>query len=467
MNLRKLRQGSKQFLAATSIAVLVWALAAFGWLDNTVVPKFDESLRDFYLSVSADSRDDIAPGLLHLTFDNEALSKLGLPTRVPLSAIRDMLDVARGTNQTIVLDVDLATRNDVEAIDEFVGFLAAWSSDPTSPLLVLAYPLYEVPYHDIPAYRQLDRVIGKSRNIRWAGVGTFADADGTLRSYEYWSCVDRSGGGTYSVLPSVAVYAWARYVEGSIDNAIAAVDAAMRVADANCKGDRRSLPVRIFETVLPQAGIIEYQTSVDALAAGGGGRYAPDGLPRLISVGFCRVSPDECGTTAGASNLGAVAAERIVLVSAANDFSRDEHATPIGYLSGSVILGNAARALINTGPPGALPAIAQFAIVLMAVILIHLVWAAFKRLRAQLRAGSSHPAWRKALHGILNPAVVQWLAFAAADLLILVYYYYWFRTSDWSGLIGATFGATTVAAIMAFNDWWSTPWEDERREEEE
>ena len=456
-----------RFLAATSIAVLVWALAAAGWLDSTVVPKFDEGLRDFYLSVSADSRDDAAPGLLHLTFDNDALSKLGLPTRVPLSAIRDMLDVVRGTNQTIVLDVDLATRNDIEAIDEFVEFLAAWSADPASPLLVLAYPLYDVPYHGIAAYRQLDTSIRKSRNVRWAGVGTFADADGTLRSYEYWSCVDRSGEGRYSALPSVAVYAWARYAAADIEGAIAAVDAAMRVADASCQGDRQSLPVQIFGAVLPKAGIIEYQTSVDALAADGGGRYAPDGLPRLISVGYCQVSPEGCGIAAGATNLGVVAAERIVLVSAANDFSRDEHATPLGYLSGSVILGNAARALINSGPPRALPAIAQLAVVLMAVVLIHVVWAAFKELRARLRSGSGHPVLRKTLHGILNPALVQWLAFAVADLLILVYYYFWFRTSDWNGLIGATFGATTVAAIVAFNEWWSTPWEDERREEKE
>lgn len=456
-----------RFLAATSIAVLVWALAAAGWLDSTIVPRFDEGLRDFYLSVSTDSRDDTAPGLLHLTFDNDALSKLGLPTRVPLSAIRDMLDAARGTSQTIVLDVDLATRNDVEAIDEFVEFLAAWSADPTSPLLVLAYPLYDVPYHGIAAYRQLDKVIGGSRNVRWAGVGTFADADGTLRSYEYWSCVDRSGEGQYSSLPSVAVYAWARHIAADIETAIAAVDAAMQFADASCQGDGQALPIQIFDTVLPQAGIIEYQTSVDALAADGGGRYAPDGLPRLISVGYCQVSPEGCGIAVGATNLGAVAAERIVLVSAANDFSRDEHATPIGYLSGSVILGNAARALINTGPPRPLPAITQLAIVLMAVVLIHLVWAAFKRLRARLRAGAGYPVLRKALHGILNPALVQWLAFAAADLLILVYYYYWFGTSDWNGLVGATFGATTVAAIVAFNEWWSTPWEDERREGEE
>jgi hypothetical protein len=264
----------------------------------------------------------------------------------------------------------------------------------------------------------------------------------------------------------VAVYVWARYVSTDIDGALAAVDAAMHVADSRCDDDAQSASVRLFDEALPQSGLIEYQTSVDALANDGGGRYAPDGLPRLISVDYCRISPEICGAAVGATNLGAVAAERIVLVSAANDFSRDEHATPIGYMSGSVILGNASRALINAPPPATLPAMAQLAVVLVAVALIHLVWAAFEGLRARLRAGRDRPLVRKVMHGILNPAVVQWLAFAAADIAILFYYYFWFRTSDWNGLVGASFGATTVAAIMAFNRWWSTPWDEERQEEE-
>ena len=396
MTLGKSPRSRTRFIVATVIAVLVWAITTAGWLDRTIVSQLDQGLRDFYLSLSVDSRSDTAPGLLHLTFDNEALSKLGLPTRVPLSAIRDMLDAARSSRETVVLDVDLATRNDIEDVDRFVEYLRDWSDDAESPLLVLAYPLYDVPYHDVPAFRRLDAAIALSRNIRWASVGTYADADGTVRNYEYWSCVDRSG--AVSALPSVAIYIWARHTVTNIEQALAAVDTAMRAADARCR-DARAETVQLFGDTLPASGIIEYQTSVDALADGGGGRYAPDGLPRLISVDYCRISPAACGDVAGATNLGVVAAERIVLVSAANDFSRDDHATPIGYMSGSVILGNAARALINTGPPNRLPAITQLAIVLAAVVLIHLVWAAFEWLRAQLRAGSRWPQCARSCMG--------------------------------------------------------------------
>lgn len=454
-----------RLLLTASIAVIVWIMAAVGWLDRTVLPQLDQGLRDFYLSISVDSRPDAAPGLLHLTFDNEALASTGLPTRVPLSAIQDMLDAARSSLQTVILDVDLATRSDIEQVDSFVSYLDGWSRDPNAPLLVLAYPLYDVPYHDMAAYRGVDSAIANSPNIRWAGVGTFADADGVVRNYEYWSCVDRHGDGNRSALPSVALYAWARHEMPSVRDAVAAVETAMGMADAQCNGATGDASVSMLDKPLRQSGIVEFQTSLDALAADGGGRFAPDGLPRLISVPYCSVSPEGCGSAAGSTNLDQVAAGRIVFVSAANDFSRDEHATPVGYMSGSVILGNAARALINSGPPVPLPAFLQLAIVLAAVMVIHLAWSFANWIRGRLRAGTKYAFIRKMLHGILNPAVVQWLAFAAADLMILFYYYRCFGSSEWSGLVGASFGATTVAAVIAFNEWWSTPWEKERAEE--
>ncbi|MEQ9562061.1 MAG: hypothetical protein RLN69_06030, partial [Woeseiaceae bacterium] len=100
-----------------------------------------------------------------------------------------------------------------------------------------------------------------------------------------------------------------------------------------------------------------------------------------------------------------------------------------------------------------------------AVMVIHLAWSFANWIRGRLRAGTKYTFVRKMLHGILNPAVVQWLAFAAADFLILLYYYRCFGSSEWSGLVGASFGATTVAAVIAFNEWWSTPWEKERAED--
>jgi hypothetical protein len=454
-----------RFLVTASIAVFVWGIVTLGWLDGTVVPRLDQGLRDFYLSISVDSRPDDAPGLLHLTFDNEALASTGLPTRVPLSAIEDMLDAARNSMQTVILDVDLATRSDIEHVDTFVSYLDDWSRDKNAPLLVLAYPLYDVPYHDIAAFQRADSAVAGSPNIRWAGVGTFADDDGVVRNYEYWRCVERHGDGKQTALPSVALYAWARYELPSVADAVTAVESAMHAADAHCNETRNGARVAMLDEQLLQSGIIEFQTSLDALAGDGGGRFAPDGLPRLISVPYCNVSPAGCGSAAGSTNLDQVAAGRIILVSAANDFSRDEHATPVGYMSGSVILGNAARALINSGPPVSLPAFLQLVGVLAAVTVIHLTWSFVTWLRGRLRASAKYPVARKILHGIVNPAVVQWLAFAAADLMILFYYYHCFGSSEWNGLVGASFGATTVAAVIAFNDWWSTPWEKERAEE--
>jgi len=184
-----------------------------------------------------------------------------------------------------------------------------------------------------------------------------------------------------------------------------------------------------------------------------------------MTVGYCRVNPGACGEDAVAASLDMLAARRIVLISAANDFSRDEHATPVGYLAGSVILGNAGRALINSGPPMAAARPWQLAILLLAVIAIWVVWGISRGFRSWIRSHIERAWLYKTLNGVFNPAVVQWLAFAAADLLILVYYYFFFSTSGWNGLVAASLGATTAAAVIAFNEWLATPWEQERLED--
>lgn len=451
-----------RFSAAAAIAVLVWGAVSAGWLDRTVVPQFDQGLRDFYLSITVDSRHDEAPGLLHLVFDNEALSAHGLPTRVPIPAIVGMLESARGSREAIVLDIDLATRSDIDDVRALADYLAGWGADESAALLLLAYPIYEVPYREMAAFKLLDTVVASSPNIRWAGVGTFADADGVVRNYEYWTCI-----GDSMALPSVALHVWARHESANAQQAVDAVDRVMQQASNRCTtASTQSEPMQLFDSPLPRSGIIEFQTSVDALsaAAGESGQYAPDGLPRLMTLGYCRIAPASCGADESPAAIDGLAAGRIVLVSAANDFSRDEHATPVGFLSGSVILGNVARGLINTGPSLPSPRYLQLLLVLAATTVIHLMWVLVSAVRARLRRARRFPVLLKVLHGLLNPAVVQWLAFAAADLMILFYYHRAFPASDWNGLVGASFGATTVAAIIAFNEWWSTSWDEDRKE---
>lgn len=448
------------------IAAGVWAGVTTGLLSSTVVPLFDQQLRDSYLSLTVDSLADDAPGLLHLTFDNEALAAHDLPERVPAAAIRDMLAVARGTSQAIVLDIDLATRSDLRDFGPLAQYLIKWGEDENAALLVLARPQYEISYRDKVAFQIIDNIVQISPNIHWAGVGTFADADGVIRNYEFWSCVteeiDRR------VLASAAVYIWARNAAKDTADAMAMVESTFTGSDAYCAGE--AVPVitmRSEAIAIPRQGLIEFQTSIDALNAGDGeqGQFAADGLPRLMSVGYCRINPESCGDLASPTKLANLTRNRIVLVSAANDFSRDEHMTPVGIMAGSVILGNAGRALINSGPPDTAPRLLQLLILLVAVGIIWAIWIGMDKVRTAIRAQEERPLLRKCLYGLANPGIVQWLAFAAANLMILFYYYLSFPSSGWDGLVGASFGTTTVAAIAAFHEWATKSWQQERLEE--
>jgi hypothetical protein len=250
-----------------------------------------------------------------------------------------MLEAARRSREAVVVDIDLATRADIKDAAFLADYLSGWSRDPSAALLLLAYPLYEVPYHDMPAFRLIDAVASASPNIRWASTGSYADDDGVMRNYEYWSCIGRPGDGARAPLPSVAVYAWARHRAASVAGAVLAVESGLLNADGACDepapGDDA---VTLFGQRLPQSGIIEYQASVDALRAGGTafGQYAADGMPRLLTIAYCQLAPAACGSAAGATMLEVAAGGRLVLISADNDFSRDEHATPVGFLSGPV-----------------------------------------------------------------------------------------------------------------------------------
>lgn len=455
-------------LLSVVIAVVLWLTITAGWMRNTILPVFDQQFRDFYLTLAVDSRADDAPGLLHLTFDNEALADHGLPTRVPITAIRDMLAVARHSAQAVVLDIDLATRSDPDALEVLASYLSDWGADPDAALLTLAYPMYEVPYRDQAAFLRMDEVVRASANIRWAGVGTYADGDGVIRHYEFWSCLGDEADRPPVLLPSVAVYIWARHASDSAAVAADTVGEAFREPARVCNGETAPvLTLSSTATPVPRTGLIEYQTSVDAVTAEAGktGQFAADGFPRLMSVGYCRINPGACGDAADPARLVELAADRIVLVSAANDFSRDEHATPVGFLAGSVILGNAGRALINSGPPVPASKPWQLFILLLAVAVITIVWTISGMVSRWIRSHVQRPWLFKTLNGIFNPGLVQWLAFAAADLLVLVYYYFSFSTSGWNGLVAASLGATTMAAIVAFTEWLSTPWEQERLED--
>lgn len=453
-------------VASVMIAICVWVAASLGLLDSTIMLGLDQHLRDFYLSLTVDSRKDNAPGLLHLAFDNEALAAHGLPERVPARAIQDSLALAKGSNHAIVLDIDLATRSDVAEMRGLTGYLEVWGRDPDAALLLLAYPQYEVSYRDEEAFRVVDNIVRASPNIRWAGVGSLADSDGIIRNHEYWSCVPE--GETWEVLPSAAFYVWLRAAVASPVQVIELLESGLTASGGPCNGGGDPV-VRLgaADYEVPQQGLIEYQTSIDAVHAEDGelGQYAGDGMPRLLGIGYCRINPQACGLSARPAELSELVKKRIVLISAANDFSRDDHLTPVGILSGSVILGNAARALIISGPARPAPLCGQFAMLLAAVAVVLLVWSGMKKLRSIICRKEDRPNFRKFLHGITNPAIVQWLAFAVMNVVVLAYYWFSFPSSEWYGLLAAGFCVTTVKTFVEFRDWLVAPWGEQRKEE--
>lgn len=449
-----------QVFVSALVALLIWAAVATGLLRNTFVPEFDVALRDLALQMSVDSRPDDAPGVLHLSFDNTALQNTGLPARVPAGALESMLRTARPAGGAVVVDIDLATRDDFDEMAPLLALLREWGGDPDAALLVLAHPSYSFSLLRLPMYGVLDEIVRASPNIAWGDVGAYADHDGIIREQVFWTCHQPGDGRDAVIIPSASLFVWARHHSPSPAAAVTAVERMFDSQQGLCEPDAR-IHFAAFsdEYRFHRSGLIEYRTTIDAMLDDTGERvrYAPDGLPRLMTLGFCEVDPGACGRPAQAPELGHLVAGRLVLVSVSNDFSGDDHLTPVGMMPGAVILANAGRALINTGPPRAAHWTTELGVIGCVLLVIWTVWATFERLNKRAQR-IRHPRLRLVADSLSNPIFVKAYSLIAADLVAFAYYYYFFVSASWNGLIAVSWGATFAMAATELREWAERRW---------
>jgi hypothetical protein len=457
---RFLSSTETQVFVSALVALLIWAAVASGLLRNTFVPEFDIALRDLALQMSVDSRPDDAPGVLHLSFDNPALQATGLPSRVPALALESMLRVARHAGGAVVVDVDLATRDDLDEMAPLLALLREWGQDENAALLVLAHPTYSFSLLRLPMYAVLDEIVSASPNIAWGDVSAYADHDGIIRDQVFWTCHQPPDGAAPVIIPSASLYVWARHHSPHAAAARAAVETMFAGQAGLCEAGAR---IR-FEAFgqrhrFNRSGLIEYRTTIDAMLhdAEARIRYAPDGLPRLMTLGFCDLDPAACDRPGAAPDLDYLVAERMVLVSASNDFSADDHLTPVGTMPGAVILANAGRALINTGPPRTAHWSVQLAVVGLVLLVIWSVWAVFEWLNKRAQR-LRNPRLHLVADSLSNPIFVKAYSLIAADLVAFAYYYYFFVSASWNGLIAVSWGATFAMAAAELREWAERRW---------
>lgn len=452
-----------QVFVSALVALLIWGAVGSGMLRNTFVPEFDVALRDLALQMSVDSRADDAPGVLHLSFDNAALQSTGLPSRVPAGALLSMLRSARAAGGAVIVDVDLATRDDLDELRPLLALLREWGRDPDAALLVLAHPSYSFSLLRLPMYAILDEIVRASPNIAWGDVGAYADHDGIIREQVFWTCHYPDDSSDAVVIPSASLYVWARYHSADAAAAVAAVKGMFANQSALCL-PRASIRFSAFgrEHRFQRSGLIEFRTTIDAMLDESGERirFAPDGLPRLMTLGFCEVDPAACGQPGEAPELGFLVAERLVLISASNDFSGDDHLTPVGMMPGAVILANAGRALINSGPPRTAHWVVQLFVIGCVLLVIWTVWAVFGWINKRAQR-IRNPGLHLVADSLSNPIFVKAYSLIAADMVVFAYYYFFFVQASWNGLIAVSWGATFAMAAAELREWaerrWSRP----------
>jgi uncharacterized membrane protein len=360
----------------------------------------------------------------------------------------------------VVVDVDLATRDDFEEMAPLLALLREWGGDPDAALLVLAHPSYSFSLLRLPMYAALDEIVRASPNIAWGDVGAYADHDGIIREQVFWTCHQPGDASEAVIIPSASLFVWARHHSPSPAAAVTAVERMFDSQQGLCAPDAR-IRFAAFgdEHRFYRSGLIEYRTTIDAMLddAGERVRYAPDGLPRLMTLGFCEVDPGACGWLIQAPELGYLVGERLVLVSASNDFSGDNHLSPVGMMPGAVILANAGRALINSGPPRTAHWTTQLGVIGCVLLVIWTVWAVFERLNKRAQR-VRNPRLRLVADSLSNPIFVKAYSLIAADLVAFAYYYHFFVSASWNGLIAVSWGATFAMAAAELREWAERRW---------
>jgi len=471
-------------LAALSllVAFALWTVFQTGLFRDTFLTDPDTLLRDWAQKLAVDTRPDDAPGIIHLVYDDEAMLRGasvtlpgcgdefttggGLPTRVPTKAIIHMLDVARASRYAVVLDIDLVSRDQGCGADRLMEFLTAWGKDENAPLLVIALPNYKFAATRMVLYEPLDRLVTEHANIVWASTGAFAGDDGVVRSQRFWACILTSGDPPgVTAVPSAPLYVWARYVTESPTAAISVVDSAFADVPGACVGaDPGTGVIHLAGNSIPARGPIIYTAATDAITAGTAARvrYARDGLPRLATIGYCAMDPGECDGFGSAGDLDSWVRDRPVFISGANMFSADVHETPVGHLTGAIILANASRGLLAFGPPILTPLVVQAGVILLYLIGIWMLWLVFNRwnqqVQIQRRETPSHRWLQRAglrmAEMVTNPVAVKAIGLAFASLATIVYYYFIaFDSSTIEGLFVVTWGINFVIAIGELGNW--------------
>lgn len=422
----RVRSIVRRTLITFAAGMVVIGLMRIPVVEQSLLGEPDRAMMDTAFKLRADIYDGAADPVIFLDIDDRTLTgepserniqKAPPPAVTPRDTLARLLDYVKsappGQRPTaVVMDVDIATPAPGQegATQQLADSLAAWSRDPGQPTLVIAREAYPAAAIGVPGHNKVlpvspfDTIVQSAPNMFWGSVKMLSDKEGRVRWYVPFECVTTTHG--QDVLYSSVALAYGAIERGLPKNS--EVTRWMREAPEYC----RSHPVDPFQ----EGGMIDFHI---ALEREGAVDHWPD-LPKSYRVrGACgdgdrtifrRISAADI-LAAGPEASAALLCGHLVVIGGTNTASADFRTTPIGDVSGSVILINAIRGLQMTG--GGLHQVTlpfQVLVVLLVAVLYSSLFAATEHLRDRIAANKG-PHERSIVarmqEMIVNPAILN------------------------------------------------------------
>jgi hypothetical protein len=180
---------SSSFVRTFGVAFALWLVLQVPGADRTFLWEPDRQMLDAAFKLRQGVAELPAPPVLWIDVgdhasDEETESGQALPVVVPRTAVATSLHwVRRGRPSVVIVDVDLAFEDhNFAGNNELKQELAAWASDPGSPqLLLVREPLPRKGQMYIPT-TSVDEIVERAQKIEWASANLCKDERAQVRS---------------------------------------------------------------------------------------------------------------------------------------------------------------------------------------------------------------------------------------------------------------------------------------------
>lgn len=334
----------KNTLMGLTIMLVMHYYSNSNWLSSKQDPAID-----FVMSMTANTASEATVPFSFIDIDSDTFLKWGEPIQTPRDKLATLISYAIASDpMSLTVDIDLSRPGDTgdEALLD-----ALQSTDNSFPILLMKTFREELPGSN-RSYREqrlgaFEQLVEDNPNIHWASPLYSRDGDFVVRRWRMWEQTCRDG--SPEILPSVQLMLFAQQTEGTTE-ALSEQLAGHLPDRCDQWPDQQLNELTVggltFDTQEKLAQRIIYHLPWQSLSE--------EPYPMIATAGdertsLLKVVSAQTITEAQQPPATGLLAGHHIIIGGSHWDGGDVHATPLGYLPGSLVVVNAVHSLTTEG----------------------------------------------------------------------------------------------------------------------